>query len=75
MPKALNNFAKNTNCGEFEFALFWLTERILIASFMSIGNLTFAICYLAQNEAAIGTLLRNFKDSIDEIKQALENEI
>lgn len=74
LPRALNKFGEETQCGDLEFVLFWLTKRLLIMSFINIEEMPFAICYLGKNNAIMNNLIVEFQNSIQQLKYKFNQE-
>jgi hypothetical protein len=74
IPKALNTFGEATKYGTLEYSMFYLTEGIIVVYFMDLPELRAAICFIATKEAQLGSLVRQCRKKIDDIKKELDKQ-
>jgi hypothetical protein len=74
IPKALNTFGEATKYGTLEYSMFYLEKGIIVVYFMDLPGLRAAICFIATTEAQFGSLIRQCRKRISDIKKELDKQ-
>jgi hypothetical protein len=72
IPKAFNTFGEVTSYGTLEYAMFYMTEGIVIVHFLDLPDIPVGICFISTHEANFPLFVRQCRKKIEELKEKVK---
>ncbi|NES07444.1 MAG: hypothetical protein F6K22_34410, partial [Okeania sp. SIO2F4] len=75
IPKAIDTFAKETNTGKLDYAIFCLSQGVMLAYIIYFLGKPFAICYVNTRSSLLAPIIIAAEETIEKVKELLEQEL
>ena len=72
LPKAIDTFGKETNTGKLNYAIFCLSQGIMVAYITPFEGQSFAICYITTDASLLASTIIAAEETIKTVKKRLE---
>jgi len=75
IPKAIDTFAKETNTGKLDYAIFCLSQGVMLAYIIDFLGKPFAICYVNTRSSLLAPIIIAAEETIEKVKELLDKEL